>query len=810
MIRNRVLRAAWAAAATGALVPAWAQLPAATSIDADLEARAAFPAVLGPERSRVVGTYSGIVGCRGAIDRFTITLETDARGFAAATYTRQPWVQGLPRPADTPSAGTQRLVGAYDGRTGVFGLRPVPGAPRDPQNSRPLRLLGVFQDGAAGLVMRPRFADGHWCEIHVARRGDDLPREWRAVADQEPPRPTGGGFAIMRLGQKLAEARDAVRRRCEAPLMPWLQQLGTLADGNDVRRGAMLPNLFSDTLFVPHFGKPFSALSASDRADFDVQLRGSCSLNKDARLQQLATLLPSELPLAFMNLPQGFPDIDKVASNLVFGELRRWRDHARARLEEVARQAQHPGLVEQWLAAAKPMTDLLLAAERRSFDELATTAQTDMGVALLMSRIEQSPMATQPTLEGLERLITEIRAMRREMPTLGEADFQRVLERLGSLVAAQAVPAADAWAAAARGPEDARNMGRWREQYPQVAATLSEPRRQALFERIDRNRFELLTRLAQQEANHHETLREPARPALAALERLVAEQTRLERSYGTLLTEAPFAAANAARTAARAQLLQAAEPELLAMWTGTPHLSALKALRSRYLVATDAGEGAPRRVADAWQARAQAITPFLGYPAEDYLSALYADDFDTVRRTDAALVERLRAGLAGLAPMLRLMDLMAGGGANRTGPATDLVQAGVARATFLMPMLALYLGRWQVEPNYKPCLAPATVIRVTTRVTETTRYRFGWESTSTRESVQVFQVPTRHAALAEQVGLADSKGLNELSDLFLASGGALTDTAVLDSVQKMMRTLDCRSAEARQMEQQMLKYFAER
>jgi hypothetical protein len=810
MIRNTWLRGACVAAATGALVPAWAQLPAATSIDADLEARAAFPAVLGPERSRVVGTYSGIVGCRGAIDRFTITLETDARGFAAATYTRQPWVQGLPRPADTPAAGTQRLVGAYDGRTGVFGLRPVPGAPRDPQQSRPLRLLGVFQDGAAGLVMRPRLADGSWCDIHVARRGDDLPREWRAVADQPPPRQAGGGFAILRLGQKVDEARDALRRRCEAPLMPWLQQLSTLADSNDVRRGAMLPNLFSDTLFVPHFGKPFSALSGGERTEFDVQLRGSCSLNKDARLQQLATLLPSELPLAFMNLPQGFPDIDKVASNIVFGELRRWRDHARARLEEVARQAQHPGLVEQWLAAAQPMTELLLAAERRSFDEFARTAKTEMGMALLMSRIEQSPMATQPTLEGLERLITETRAARREMPTLSEADFQRVQERLASLVAAQAVPAADAWAAAARGAEDVHQMARWREQFPQLVALLPEPRRQALFERIGRNRFEVLTRLAQQEAAHHDTLREPARPALAALERLVAEQARLERSYGTLLAEAPFAAANAARAAARAQLLQAAEPELLAALTSAPHLSALKALRSRYLVAADAGEGAPRRVADAWQARAQAITPFLGYPAEDYFSALYAGDFDTVRRADQQLVARARATLAGVAPMLRLYDLMLGGGRSRTGPATELAEAGVARITHLSPMLALYLGRWQVEARYKPCLEPSAKITVITTVTTTMKERFGLESTTTRQSSQIFYVPARHEALALQVGLADSKGLSELTDLFLAPGGALTTTAVLDSLQQMMRTLDCRGPEAQQMERQMLKYWVER
>lgn len=791
-----------------------AQLPAplpASPVDAALEARAALPAVLGPDRNSVAGTYTGIVGCRGAIDRITLTLQPDARGLLSASYSRQPWVEQMPRPADHPAVTAVPLAGAYDSRTGVFGLGPAPGSPRDPRSQRPVLLLGVFQDGATGLVMRPRFGDGSWCEVHVARRGGDLPREWQAVAEQPAPRPPGfGGFALFKLPQKLSAARDALRRQCEAPVMPWLQQLGTLVDAQDFRRGVVLANLFSDALFVPHFGKPFAQLSDGDRADFSAQLRGSCSLQKEGRLRDLMTVLPGELPLAFMNAPQVLPDVDKVASNAVLSELRRWRDHARLRLEEVSTQAQHPGLVDQWLTAAKPMTDLLLAGERRAFDELAVASRRGMGLALLTQKIEQSPAATAPTLDALERLITEVRGARREMPSLTDADFQQANERLATFVAAQIGAAADVHGAAAQTADDALRLGRWRESHPQVWAILPEPRRQDAWDRIDRARLALVTRLAQDEARAYTQRRTATLPPLLALERLVEEEAQLARAYTTLLRETPFAEFNATRAAVRLQALQGAEPELQAAFAAAPHLRPLKALRSRYIAESDLSSAPGQRLARGWQARASAISPFSGYPAEDYMSALYSGDLDAVREADAQLVARARAQVAALGPVFSLMDMLArGAGGNAAGSrlATDAMDASIARLSHVTPMLALYLGRWQREPGYKACLQPAATITVTTRVTETTRNRFGWENTTTSESQQTFVVPQRHAALAERVGLKDGKGLSQIVDNFFTPGGALTFTAALDSVQRMMRELDCDSPAARRMDAQMVSYF---
>ena len=804
------LLGAWVADSQSAIAQLPPALPA-TSLDAALVARAALPAVLGPDRSSVAGTYTGIAGCRGAIDRITLTLQPDARGLLSATYSRQPWVQQMPRPTDQPVVNALPLVGAYDSRTGVFGLGPAPGSPRDPRMLRPVQVLGVFQDGAAGLVMRPRFGDGNWCEVHVARRGTDLPREWQAIAEQPAPKPPGSsGFAIFKLPEKVIAARDALRRECEAPVMPWLQQLTNLVDAQDFRRDVVLANLFSDALFVPHFGKPFSKLSDSDRADFSAQLRGSCSVQKEGRLRNLMTVLPGELPLAFMNAPQVLPDVDKVASNTVLSELRRWRDHARNRLEEVSTQAQHPGLVDQWLTAAKPMTDLLLSGERRAFDELALASRRSMGVVFLTQKIDQSPAASAPTLDALERLITEVRGARREMPSLTEAAFQQANERLAAFVAAQVGAAADAHGAAAQTASDALNLGRWRETYPQVWAMLPEPRRQDPWDRIDRARLALVTRLAQDEARAFAERRTSTLAPLPQLERLMEEEARLARTYTTLLRETPFAEFNAARSAARVQALQLAEPELQAAFAATAHLRPLKALRSRYLSDLDLGSAPGQRLAQAWQTRAAAISPFSGYPAEDYMSALYSGDFETVRQTDAQLVARARALTAALGPIFSFMDMLgrgAAGGALGSRPASEAVDASIARLSHVTPMLALYLGRWQREPGYQACLQPATKITVTTRVTETTRYRFGLENTTTSESQQIFFVPERHAALAERVGLKDSKGLSQLSDNFFAPGSALTFTAALDSMQRMMRELDCQSPAARRMDAQMVSYY---
>ena len=762
---------------------------------------------------RIDGVYAGLTVCGASVDRIQLRLQGEQGGRVHGTVQRSPWLNPAPR---QPSGPAVPVTGSFGSNTGLFRLQSAPGAV--PRGSE-VALLGGLQAEGDGLVAGPPgggvvVGSGSLCHIVVARRGSDLPAEWAAL-DREPEPGATGGMAslLLQIPEKLEQARDMLRRECPAPIMPWLQQLQTLSTPDDLRRANVGRLMFADEAFVPHFGKPFAALSAQERMVFRVQQSGSCGT--DRRVRELNRQMPSELLRAFHNM-RDFPDVAKAAARISLGELRRWRNGTLSWLQsQPAVDVQVLDGVRQW---GRVLVEPLWLEEGRAFDHALVSARKAFWLQLLARDFEAARPEAMTDLLAMEQLARGITRARQRFAELQAEDLAPLQATIGSFVREQVFATSDAWAATTTSPGQAELMAEAPGSLPGIAALLDEPRREALRLRLSSHRRELVARLAQ--AERLALQRRAAVPAdgASAVAELVRDEQRLLREYGALLGEAAFGDLMAERAAYRQSRLAAAATELEAMARSSPHGRDLARLRSTYLLPADAASAGGARFAAALDARADQIAPFRALPAGAYFDALYGDDAEGVAAFDAAFAARYRSLWEATKPLYQMADIMlsAAGGQRRVQPVVSgHVQAAYERASPITPIMAIYLGRYGIEKRYERCIEPdATRPRVRYTSVEVKKY-WGYESrTITSEATVEFVINPRFKPVADVLGvnMVQSDGFAALERLFFSPDAAPTTHEAYQGVQALMSStsFECNSKVVRRLEDRMIKHFLNR
>lgn len=763
-----------------------------------------------PAPAGIDGGFAGVVVCGAQVDRVVLQLRADVQGKLSGTVQRSPWLNAARRQGDGAAIS---VTGHFGGPWRLFQLRSMPGG--TPRGSE-VALFGALQPDGDGLVAAPPGnavgLHASTCEVVVARRGAELPADWAALANEPEPGATGGmASLLMQLPEKLEQGRDLLRRECPSPVMAWLQQLQTLSSRDELRRGNVSALMFADEAFVPHFGKPFGALSAQERLVFRVQQSGSCA--KDPRVRALHPVMPSELTRAFINM-RDFPDVTKAAARIVPGELRRWRTGTLAALQ--TQTGTDGQALDDLLQRGGLLLKPLWTSEGSDFAQAVASARAGSWVKFLAKEFDDVRPEAMTNLLTLERVARGVPAMRKRFEVLRQEDVAPLQATITTFVREQVLATADAWAATTSAPEQAALMVEGTDGLPGIAALLEAPQRDALRQRLADHRRALVTRLAQAE---RQALPQRAAGLPAGIDGLLAlnrDEQRWTREWGALLREPEFVELSAARSALRHDWLARVAPELEALIKRAPHGRELSRLRETYLLPSDGASAGGARVLAAIDVRGDQVAPFRALPAGAFFDALYADDAQGVAEFDAAVAARYRQHWEQTRPMYQMADIMlSAAGVQRRGQSMvqQQMQRVFERASLIAPIMALYLGRYGFEKNYGRCIehdAERPRIRYTT---VETKKRWGFESsTVTSDETVEFVINKRFKAVADELGvsLRQSEGLVGLERLFFSPGAAPTTDEALLGVRALMSGFDCDAPAVQKLEAKMIQHFLKR
>lgn len=536
----------------------------------------------GPAGGQVAGRFVGIATCGARVDQFALELTFDEQGALQGVITYKPWLQAplgvsavmLPR-GQALAAGGQavRLRGGYYPALSSLELQSVPGDPS-------VTLTGFVTGGGRGLIANPPQPGMSLCTVHLATRGTELPADWMGIAKElGGALGASGGFRnpFASASRKFEEAKDAVRRSCEANTFGWLAQVTKQGvPSADMTRAPLLPNLFSDASFVPHFGKPFTEMSESERAQLDVALQGSCT--RDQRLSVQAASLLAMVRGVFRE-PSDFSHVQKAASRQVYERLRQLMADSVARLPALVEQGAAPRQPAEMVDRLRPWFPLLWPSEAQGVEQAFKGAQTPLAMALLRRALQEAQGSTAPDLDALERLAALLPARYAEFPYLTGKDWASLQDPVIATLNKDTPEVARRWASSERTPEHVRRLGPGLTPYPQLLKSLSPAAREASDQAINVQRAQTLTFLASAEQKNFRAATQPGSGGMKGLEALMSEHRRLTQAYAELLQDDAFKALERERDAAHSRAVADLAPDLLAAIEKSSSAQELERLR---------------------------------------------------------------------------------------------------------------------------------------------------------------------------------------------------------------------------------------
>ncbi|KPF47612.1 hypothetical protein IP87_00795 [beta proteobacterium AAP121] len=611
--------------------------------------------------------------------------------------------------------------------------------------------------------------------------------------------------------------RFSRREACDVDALAWIQiflnRLGP--DARMLRPPALraaVAAMYADAVFQRAFGKTLADMGPVELQQLAAVVQSSSQCNGSPEQRALAGRTVQALALPLVDAPQH--SRRALALDLVALDLQaHWAQALQLRLDAWAGEAPEtldPGDLRAARAAVQqfgpgsglPSQGQALLAGLEALDSRAAAARADRAV---LARAEDVPA----DLIELVKLLRMARRGPEGTVSASESVQQVVVERVNALLPA----AVQQWANGLQGLPGWQQLQGWRSQLAELLARASADAQAAAQAVVDARQQVLADeRVAawQQEFHHQVDALPPGAEALAAG---VALESRLRALSPAVLAWPALRPLAEHRAARRARDLAAATPALVALASEAPHLSALRTLRARYLLAGEENLPAAQAFAAAVQAREQQVAPWVGLPAEDYLNALYGGDVERLRALDAAFSRPYKAMLgASLQQIAPLMDLI--GRANGVSVNTGAMMAkALDNISLVVPLMALYLVEF--EGRLGPCLGPDAASFKVTRSSETV-YRDGWGnfkySVPNPDRVAYFKVPRRLAPAFEEVGLSTpDSALGQLVDNSFRSQGRVGVSDLLKGTRLMMRRFDeegCGSPRMQRMEAQMLAHLA--
>lgn len=775
-----------------------------TARQAKLEAAAPSSATFGALPQAMQGRYIAVANCRNTDIWLDVDLGAD--GQAQLQPQAQP-MQGQRVNQNLWPTGSWQA--GYD--AGGQWMRLSSG-----QTGRGLTLELVSATEAGQWTGAVRGRGWESCGPVLMLRGDEV----QALKDEFPsPRPDQlrGVAKRLPLGSWLLRATQ--RSQCDRETLAWVNQyldrleaLGPRPKAGDVRRATV--SMFSGKVFDRAFGKSLKDVSLDEARNLSSVISSSpaCGMTGDRRSMAGSYLQWLTYPLLDNGSLSRFNVATELRSIRVFNV---WSDGLNARVAawETADPAQLDlGLLDGASAA-------LVAFSAEVNDPDAGARQADALVASLTTMrqrggVLQASMAliaeaasVQPELDALQRLALSLQ-VGRGRPGVNDEARAAVAQRINALLPT----AAEVWANRATGLEGWQQLASWGQTYAALLNLAGSEARADSHAAVDgRQRMvgEAIVQAWRQEYQAAVANLPWGEPALLASTALEARLQAQPAGLTGLPSASDFAAERAAR---RARDLDAALPALKVMVASAPNLSALNALRVRYLVPGDSHTSAVQALSLAISTRQAAVAPFANLPAGDYLNALYSGDHQRLRELDRQFVAPYKANMLPaiqhIAPLLNLMAGVRGG----QGGYAAAAERAFDSASMIAPMFAIYLIDY--AGRLGQCLEPDAVsFKITTTSETVFRNGYGTYKYSVRHPDQVehFKVNRRFARVFERVGTAKPDSmLVQMLDRSFGSQGRVTANDLVAGTRELMRRLDsegCGSPLMQRMEANMLAYF---
>ncbi|MBI1392880.1 MAG: hypothetical protein GC152_09090 [Alphaproteobacteria bacterium] len=730
--------------------------------------------LIAPAFSGIDGDYVGLIGCQGRDFPIRVSMSDAESGGLAATLTTEAEVNGskLASPWNRDVVDMQMSSRRY-GAVGLLDLSETRGGPRG------VGVSALFADSADGAILS---ADRCEHGFIVPARGVDIVD--RAIAE------------LRAIGDQPAITTEDQARPCPANLERWIEA-GLALPLDDWGRGDS-DGLWRDELVRAVFGKSLVELTADERQAARLSLTASCGVRGDRKRGSVIRLL------------------------MAITDFREFRAAQYAAVERP--------IAQYWLAAMKPVVDNPSGIDPLAFAQ-ARTAPRRFRIAELLARSGESAaafdmaafdadldaaMAVAAASQAEDLFFAEMTAAAKDFRQLS-AYLERALsdagiddERATGVFNDSAKEAAKSFAAGANTLSEASFMGEWIAAYRSgVACAGAQTAACRAVEKTFDDRLSDLAADFAAAASERVATASAHADDLPGLADLVRETAALEDAYRGLFGYPALSRAQNAWTRQRREVQRRLGERIVAALDAAVTAPEISEIAGLYFGEGDLGEPGSRRVAALIDKKLSATTPFIRTGADDYLNAIYNEDFAALRRLD-------RQAMSGLAPaysfmagqieaMAQLTDALAGRELNVLMPAArELREPSAIKAVAIKYLL-------NFEDSYAKCLGDdAITFRFTERVDTVTTDRYGVElsrieGVTTNEFYKVKKdlAPLFRATFARSA----DEGIGRALDRIFNDDGVVRLT---DGVRTMMKEVDCASPEIARFEQGLNAYHAER
>lgn len=796
---------------------------------------AARPIGLAPDR--LAGEWVGMAGCEGIRLDMSLQFEApDAEGLHASLRADPvPIDERLPK---SPLPYVIPLVGAYDADAGTFTL-----ASTESRRPMTVEMKGLVDRDAQRLAVELKSPQWRRCGLAIAGRqklGKELDRireESAGVAKKAKK--------TSKRADKLTQKSD-VAELCTPEMSRWLGQLTDLepqapASRRPRRRFDPPPRpvwrtgfarerfeagarrALHDSRFRADLGKRFTDLSWKERALLVAQA-GACVKRFPNSLS--ATTLQKDLSNALLGRPE-FPWAGVAAHNLALDALDGWLRNATDRLNTLA-DSGTPDDINAVNRASTTLWTYVGQEDRDRFNTVLTDARGAAARNAVLAGLEPLLAGPSGSMADLDRL-AEAPLTGYTAQQLADRDRARIDARVAEHVNRVAPPVATREIEAASGAEGAHMLAEWRDKHQAVISYLNDENRTKLGDLL-RTRFVALVGeivADERQAFEHNV---QSRSGAAALAYAVAYEAGFRKRYTTALdrkrpvpvpegtrfpdlrvwTEPRFKEFTDERATWRQHALEQDLDELRQIIGRRTTAAGVEQVRKDYLDMNDVDTAAAKTVAEAIETRLDEVAPFRGNRAEEYLQAIYDEDFATLRRLDNEFSEPMAHAFE----ESEVADLLAGLGSLAQGRQVTRSEAQQAIAkemkahSLIYPMWAVYLLRYSFA--YRECLDPEPVV-FTKTVRNDIIHRNGWGIEMWREQgtpiTTTYKVNHRFADIFQDVNAMDY-GSPAFLDALLGghADSELTLGKIESGVRDMMQRYTCDTPLVARMEANMQAY----
>ncbi len=764
----------------------------------------------GGPASRLTGQYHGLVSCDSEFGEFQLDLKASDSGELSGQITRKTIVKGRTRGQGRQQQESIAVVkGRYTPATSFFFLtmRNVKRGGIAGVHSQFIKLEGHVAPDASSLVAYDRSPFGMKCSSWVAQRGMALPDDWRFVEKMAASNGKLGVLDRFQLQRELKKDRE--RQSCDPEIASWLNsaaQFPSSAKPFEYLHYERL--LYTDAIFMKHFGKSFFALEPLERKKIETRLRGSCQRDFAQRTRTgqkghrnwqsgIATFADNSL----------VPDTEKAVAAIAFALESHWQALTRMHLDYMVKHQADPDVARFFVNPRRLLLATMLPEQKKAFLDFSSVRLKKIIVTDLKKNLEQALNNLPGTLETLNSLAEFSPRTLKRNPEIEASDIAALVRRADESIRQASVAATQNYAAGLSGIDGIRAIDNWRIEYSSLAKKLSEGNIQKMDGILAQRRVKLGEEVLAKEKKRFKMQVVDSGVNLKALLSSTKYETGFNEKYGFLASEAGYPAFAAQRRSLREGLFADTQTQMLSMIHSWKHARVLDEQASMYFLPGDQTSASGKKLYAALEKQRQKVAPFGEGNFNAYLNALYSYDSRFLRRADlVSILPVAQAMYNSMQPLIGgLEKLFFGkGGMRGTGRTQmDIEMAKLKESSLSYPLLAYYLINYQ---HYNKNCIKDPVWREVDYIWIRTLNDIVVESETYSKK---FLIDRRFNHIFDEVFEKNpDKVTRKVLDRFFSSKGKIYHDELVEGTRRLMQK-NCMDPVIRKLEDNMIKYFAD-